>query len=446
MAGAIGSAMAAAASAAFAAGESTSDGYSPLCPAAAARLLDVLDDDLLIAVVEQLPLPDLLACRAASARCETACCHIGTLQVRRRSELTVGIFRRFSSVRTLEVFGCQASWIPRLAAVLALLPNLTWLFLHQPRDPTTDAPSIASGGLLTDTAVESLAGALHARACPHLRQLALDERLSDDRARLLAASLPPHAALLLGVAQAHAPVLASALARGACANAAFSDGTSALAHAAIHPSPELARALLAHGAVVNAAGPDGATPLIVACNRGHEPTVCLLLDARADVNARTLHGTSALHTATYKGHVTVVMRLLGASADVAATCADGMTPLAMAARADRPEIARLLLNAGADAGGIARDGGTPLLAAAYKGHVQVGETYATDGGGGEDVPQSPRSGGGDGAVPTPARPTQSTSQLGTEIGRTGRPANVGGQAGQQTWAQSGEAWLHFGMA
>jgi len=170
------------------------------------HLLDVLDDDLLIAVAEQLSLQDLLACRVASARCDTACCSVGTLQVRRRSELTVSVFRRFSSVRTLEVFNCEASWIPRLAAMLALLPNLTALLLHQPRDLLSSG--VTMGGLLTDAAVAALSGALHARACPNLLQLALDERLSEERARSLAEPLSPHAALLLGVAHAHETILA----------------------------------------------------------------------------------------------------------------------------------------------------------------------------------------------------------------------------------------------
>ena len=107
-------------------------------------LLDVLDEDLLIAVVEQLPLSDLLSCRTASVRCNAACCRIGMLQVRRRSELTISLFRRFGSVRHLTVFDCEASWIPRLAATLAMLPNLTSLCLHQPRNPSGDAAGPAA--------------------------------------------------------------------------------------------------------------------------------------------------------------------------------------------------------------------------------------------------------------------------------------------------------------
>ena len=285
-----------------------------LDPVAPPGLLELLDDDLLIAVAEQLHLPELLSLRAASVRFRAACLRVGCIHLRRRSELSVPIFRCcFSSLRWLEVHGCKASWIPRLAATLALLPSLTWLFIHQLRESEVGAGVPGGEPMMNDTTVDALAGALHAHACPQLLQLGLDERLSEEHANRLAEALTPNAALLLGVSHTHESVLATALSRGACANATFHDGGTALTHASLHPNADLVRTLLTHGAAVNAARPDGATPLIIACNRGHMDVVLLLIDARADVNARTLDGTTALHTATYKGHTPAVIKLLEVS-------------------------------------------------------------------------------------------------------------------------------------
>merc|ERR1711938_83409 len=102
-----------------------------------ADLLDVLDDDLLVVVAEQQAVrsvPDLLAFSAGCRRLEAACRRIGVLRVRHQSELSVALLRRFTNIRSLEVDGCQARWIPRLAATLAMVPGLTSLSLHPPRD------------------------------------------------------------------------------------------------------------------------------------------------------------------------------------------------------------------------------------------------------------------------------------------------------------------------
>lgn len=109
-----------------------------------------------------------------------------------------------------------------------------------------------------------------------------------------------------------------------------------------------AQLLLERGADANAAEANGTTALHWAVNRGDHELVAALIKAGADVNAQNAYGASAMSEAALLGDVKLLALLLEAGADVESPNADGMTALMVLSRSNNVEAAKLLLKHGAD--------------------------------------------------------------------------------------------------
>jgi uncharacterized protein len=142
--------------------------------------------------------------------------------------------------------------------------------------------------------------------------------------------------------------------------------------------------LLARGAEANDALPDGTSALVLAAHSGHGDVAALLLDKGADPNAFAT-GYTALHAAVLRSDVTLVKALLAHGADpdmrmvkgtplrrdttdfnLPATLI-GSTAYLLAARFLEPEIVRTLAAGGADQTLTLQNGATPLMVAAGMG-------------------------------------------------------------------------------
>ena len=141
---------------------------------------------------------------------------------------------------------------------------------------------------------------------------------------------------------------------------------SPVADAAQANDTEQVRTLLRQGADANAAQSDGLTALHWAALNGNAQMVDLLLYAGATVEPLTrVGGYTPLHLAARSGHAGVVEKLLAGGAEVDAWTTTGVTALHFAAAGDFHESVRLLAAAGADVN--AGDGfqhRTPLVFAA----------------------------------------------------------------------------------
>ena len=141
---------------------------------------------------------------------------------------------------------------------------------------------------------------------------------------------------------------------------------SPVADAAQANDTEQVRTLLRQGADANAAQSDGLTALHWAALNGNAQMVDLLLYAGAPVEPLTrVGGYTPLHLAARSGHAGVVEKLLAGGAEVDAWTTTGVTALHFAAAGDFHESVRLLAAAGADVN--AGDGfqhRTPLVFAA----------------------------------------------------------------------------------
>lgn len=160
---------------------------------------------------------------------------------------------------------------------------------------------------------------------------------------------------------------------GGDANAAESDGTTAL-HWAVHREDlPLVRALLAAGADADRPNRYGVPPLFLASQNGHAPLVAVLLEAGADANAALPEGETALMTAARTGDVATLELLLAHGAEVDARESwKGQTALMWAAAENNAEAVAALLAAGADiaarpAGGVF----TPFLFAVRGGAIDA---------------------------------------------------------------------------
>jgi len=146
-------------------------------------------------------------------------------------------------------------------------------------------------------------------------------------------------------------VLRNLLKGGADANAAQTDGMTALHWAAEHGDAELAQMLLYAGANPKAMTRIGQyTPLHVASRMGNAAVVKMLLDRGAEVNARTTNsGVTSLHLAAASGNVETVAALIEKGADVNAKEGEwGQTPLVFAAAQNRVDVVKMLVKRGAD--------------------------------------------------------------------------------------------------
>jgi uncharacterized protein len=136
------------------------------------------------------------------------------------------------------------------------------------------------------------------------------------------------------------------------------------------------RAIRALGALAiavcaGAAFAQGRSQVADAAMNGDRQAVTRLMRQKADVNAPQIDGATALHWAVYRDDLELAGTLLAAKADVAAANRVGMTPLAMAALYGNPAMIDRLLKAGADAKALTPNGETMLMLAARNGNPQA---------------------------------------------------------------------------
>src|SRR5262245_51571945 len=178
------------------------------------------------------------------------------------------------------------------------------------------------------------------------------------------------------------------------ANAAQTDGMTALHWAAYHDDAETAKLLLAAGASAKTANRYGVTPLSLACTNGNEGLVRALLAAGADANTTLRGGETVLMTAARTGRVGPVEALLDAGAKVDAKDRKDQTALMWAAADGHAAVVELLVKAGADVKARLRSGYTPMLFAAREGRIDVVKTLLKAGVDMNDVIRADRRGGG----------------------------------------------------
>jgi ankyrin repeat protein len=122
-----------------------------------------------------------------------------------------------------------------------------------------------------------------------------------------------------------------------------------------------ALALLDDGADANAADSDGTTALVWAAHQGDAELVARLIEAGADVAHANEYGASAMAEAAAAGDAAVIEALLEGGADPDSPNADGQTALMAVARTGRIDAARLLLDAGAAVDAVEFWGGQTAL-------------------------------------------------------------------------------------
>jgi ankyrin repeat protein len=161
------------------------------------------------------------------------------------------------------------------------------------------------------------------------------------------------------------------LTRGADANSADADGSTALHWAVENDDADLTSALLAAGARARATNRHGIAPLHLAATNGNAAIALALIAAGADVNGATPGGEAPLMMAARTGDAATIGALLARGAAVEARESwRGQTALMWAAAENNPDAIRLLVQAGADVRARSTAGSfTPLLFAVRGGHV-----------------------------------------------------------------------------
>src|SRR5437773_1281504 len=139
--------------------------------------------------------------------------------------------------------------------------------------------------------------------------------------------------------------------------------------------------LLAKGANANAAGPDGTTAIMWAASNNDLELVRALIKAGANVTLKNQFGTSALTEAAIIGSAPVVDALLKAGADPNTRNPEGETPLMAVARSGNVDAARRLLEARADVNAKEDWGGqSALMWAAAESQAAMVKFLASHGG------------------------------------------------------------------
>jgi ankyrin repeat protein len=185
--------------------------------------------------------------------------------------------------------------------------------------------------------------------------------MSKKNTGLRLASVVALSLLLVGATPAESPVadaaqandvehVRSLLRQGADANAAQTDGLTALHWAALNDNQEIAELVLyAGGAVKPLTRVGGYTPLHLAARAGHTSIVTTLLEAGADPNEWTTTGVTALHFAAQGNFPETVRALTASGAELDPPDSfQGRTPLVFAASRNATGAISALLEAGAD--------------------------------------------------------------------------------------------------
>lgn len=134
---------------------------------------------------------------------------------------------------------------------------------------------------------------------------------------------------------------------------------------------EAIRALLQKGANANDADGDGSTALHWASYLNDAQAVDMLVRAGAKPNAATDLGVTALWNASQNGSDAIVKRLLDAGANPNLALLSGETPLMMAARGGYAGVAQLLVGKGANVNARGTRSQTALMWAAAQKHPEV---------------------------------------------------------------------------
>ena len=140
------------------------------------------------------------------------------------------------------------------------------------------------------------------------------------------------------------------------------------------------RSLLAKGADANAAGPDGTTAIMWAAANDDLELVRVLLAAKANPSLKNQFGTTAITEAAIIGSAPILDALLKAGADVNTRNPEGETPLMAVARSGKLDAARRLVEAGADVNATESFGGqSALMWAAAQGQAEMVQLLASKG-------------------------------------------------------------------
>lgn len=150
------------------------------------------------------------------------------------------------------------------------------------------------------------------------------------------------------------------------------EGTPALALAAMIGSNDVVAALLQAGAKVDEPDADGNTALHLVSAVGNLDGIQLLIGAGADVNARDADGKTPLFKAATMGETSACRQLCAAGSDVRVLDDKGRSVLHWAAmRTNVTELIELLLGMGVDPNLIDTDGTTAIGLAEKFNHASV---------------------------------------------------------------------------
>ena len=175
-------------------------------------------------------------------------------------------------------------------------------------------------------------------------------------------------------------VVRTLLSRGAKADAADADGTTALHWAAQWNDITTADSLLRARASANAATDYGVTPLFLACLNASAPMATRLLQAGANPNVRLANGETPLMVAARTGNAQVVSALIAHGAQVnARETIRGQTAIMWAASENHPDVIRELVSRGADVDARSNRGFTALLFAARDGSLEAAQALSAAG-------------------------------------------------------------------
>lgn len=196
----------------------------------------------------------------------------------------------------------------------------------------------------------------------------------------LAADVHAQGTLVDATRSGNVAAVQALLAKGVDANAAQTDGTTALHWAVEQDTPDIVQALIRAGANVTSANRYGATPMWLASINGSALVIAMLIEAGADANTASAHGETALMVAARTGKVDAVQTLLAHGANPNAVEAwRGQTALMWAAAEGHAAVIPVLVAAGANLHARSSGGFTPLLFAARHGQIATVEALLTAG-------------------------------------------------------------------